>query len=174
MSLDLETVRTPAPALWPGLLLEPAGGITDDLIDACLEAYGPGHPDHFGSREAEAAELRRIVRGEEVGPLLGCSRIAWVGGRQVGAVLATGSEGEPPHGGPWLAQHFRAPGDDLAGVGRLLLETAIAAARAGGLATLGLAVSVRNPAVELYRATGFALVHTVLTLELPDRTRARI
>ena len=173
MTLDLLAAPVPPPEPPSGLLLEPAGGITDDLVGASLAAYGPGHPDHYGSREAEAAELRRIVRGEEVGPLLRCSRIAWVGGRQVGAALVTDSGGEPPLGGPWLAQLFRDPDPRFGGLGRLLLTAAMHAAQADGLRTVGLAVSVTNPAVALYRDVGFARVRTMVTVELPDRARAR-
>ena len=47
------------------------------------------------------------------------------------------------------------------------------AAQADGLRTVGLAVSVTNPAVALYRDVGFARVRTMVTVELPDRARAR-
>lgn len=65
------------------------------------------------------------------------------GGAVVGAALVNRTDGEPPYGGPWIAQVFREPG--ARGVGGALLRRALAIATRDGLPALGLAVTHGNP-----------------------------
>jgi len=53
------------------------------------------------------------------------------GGAVVGAALVNRTDGEPPYGGPWIAQVFREPG--ARGVGGALLRRALAIATRDGL-----------------------------------------
>lgn len=169
MTIDLRTAAAiPGVPLPAGVALEPLVAIGDDLGAANTGAYPPGHPDHrTEDPAAAAAELRRIARGEEVGPLLACSRVAVRSRRQVGASLVTDSGGEPPDGGPWLVELFRAPGPDLRGLGAALLAATLHAARGDGLATLGLAVSDGIAARRLYDGFGLALVSSSITVFIP-------
>lgn len=171
MSRDL--VRDPAPRAWleppvpAGVRLTTADRPAIDLAPACLAAYPSEHPDYdqIPTPERPELELEELMSGRMMGPLLGCSGLA-VGkeGAVLGAVLIAGTRGEPPLGGPWIAQLFRHP--DARGIGGPLLRRALAVATRDGLPAVGLAVTHGNPARALYEATGFAAVSSSLTVEL--------
>jgi GNAT superfamily N-acetyltransferase len=101
------------------------------------------------------------------GPLLDCSRLAVDAGRTVhAAAIITGLEGEPPFGGPWVAECFRDRDPRYAGAGRALLEHVLVQATRDGLHTLGLAVTHGNRARELYLELGFREIFTALSVDL--------
>ena len=126
-------------------------------------AYPPGHPDH--RPEPEEEELEEIMSGRLLGPLLRCSGLAVdPSGEVQGAILVCDSDGEPPFGGPWLAQIFRHP--DAPGLGSALLRRALAAGTRDGLPAIGLAVTHGNPARERYAAHGFAEVVESLSVDV--------
>jgi predicted N-acetyltransferase YhbS len=87
-------------------------------------------------------------------------------GRAIGAVLVTAADGEPPLGGPWLAQLFRDPDPAYAGTGRGLLQAALARLAAAELPALSLAVTDGNPAMHLYEALGFELALSSFSVDL--------
>lgn len=171
MSRDL--VRDPAPAEWleprapAGVRLTAVDRPAIDLAPACLAAYPREHHDydHIPTPERPEVELEEIITGRLMGPLLRCSGLA-VGedGAVLGAALVNGMPGEPPLGGPWIAQLFRHPG--APGTGVPLLRRALALATRDGLPAVGLAVTHGNPAAGLYAAHGFAEVLDSLTVEL--------
>lgn len=156
-----------APA--PGVSVVPAGATSPGaLLDAYVAAYPPGHPDHRPAldRDGEHEELRELMSGEVIGAQLACSRVAVAGGAEVGAALLYDHHGAPPLGGPWVGELFRHP-DAPAGTGAALLASALAAARAGGLATVGLVVTEGNPARRLYERAGFVERRRLLAVLLP-------
>jgi len=167
MSRDL--VHDPAPDGWLEPQLPAGVRLTDvdrpatELAPACLAAYPREHPD-FDDKPPEL-ELDEIISGRLMGPLLRCSGLA-VGedSRVLGAVLITGTPGEPPAGGPWIGQFFRRP--DARGTGTPLLRRALALATRDGLPAVGLAVTHGNPAFGLYEAHGFVAVLESLSVSL--------
>lgn len=167
MSRDLR--RDPAPAAWlapplpDGYRLTAVDRPARELAPVAELAYPPGHPDH--RPEPEEPELEAIMSGRLLGPLLPCSALALdADGEVAGAILVNDSDGEPPFGGPWLAQIFRRP--DAAGLGTALLRRALAAGTRDGLAAIGLAVTDANPARARYAALGFAEVLESLSVDV--------
>lgn len=170
MTRDLRPAVAPVtPAA--GVSVAPAGATAPDaLLDAYIAAYPPGHPDHRPGlgRDGEREELRELMAGEVIGTQLACSRIAVAGGEEVGAALLYDHRGVPPLGGPWVGELFRHP-DAPAGTGAALLASALSAARAGGMATVGLVVTEGNPARRLYERAGFVERQRLFAVLLPPR-----
>jgi hypothetical protein len=140
---DLEDVP-PEP---PGL--HPLDRSVAALLPAYEAAFPPGHPDRARRPDQH---LRTLMRGG----LLDGSGMALEGDRVVGAILV----GALDNDGPWVLEVFRDPGSP--GTGRALLERALA--RAQG--SLGLTVTEGNRAERLYRALGFKLRQTFLSVDL--------
>jgi GNAT superfamily N-acetyltransferase len=158
MSHDLRDVRADVDPRVVALLASP-----EELLPSHAAAYRPDHPDYAIAKDTSA--IGQLLRGELVGPLLGASRMAVVGGRIVGAAILNDFPGEPPYAGPWLSELFRDPA--VPGIGRELLRGALAAAAADGLPALGLVVSAGNPAGELYLEEGFRTVREDISVTLP-------
>ena len=60
--------------------------------------------------ERPEISLEALLSGQEMGPLLRASGLAVdAEGAVVGAILVCATGGEPPLGGPWVAQIFRDP-----------------------------------------------------------------
>jgi GNAT superfamily N-acetyltransferase len=160
--------RDPAPAEWaeaPGI--GPLDATASELLGVYAAAYPPGHVDwlYSGPPADYEADLEGLLDGRIAGPRLDVSRLAVdAAGRPAGALLVTQLQGEPPFGGPWVAELFRRPGDDLRGTGRALLQAGLAVATAGGLPALGLAVTEGNAAQALYESLGFTRVRTSLSV----------
>lgn len=149
---------------------EPAGyRLTDvdrpaaDLVDAFRAAYPPGHLDHREeSGEQVLTLLDGYLQGREFGPLLRGSGLAVVpDGPVVGAILIGTLPGDPPLNGPWVIEVFRHPAHP--GIGRALLERALAIADASAL---GLMVTEGNRARGLYERLGFRVVLTTLVVQI--------
>jgi GNAT superfamily N-acetyltransferase len=150
----------PTPRLPAGLRFAAADRPAADLVPAYLAAFAPGHPDRLEAEDAER-HLDAILAGR-LGPLLEGSGLALdAEERVVGAILlAVIAATEPPFGGPWVMELFRAP--DARGAGRALLERALAMSEG----SLGLAVTHGNPAEKLYAALGFERVFTAFSVDL--------
>jgi predicted N-acetyltransferase YhbS len=149
----------------------------DELLDAYVAAYGPGHPDHRAGlgREEERELLAHLMDGDEIGPLLPASRVALANrdGRVLGALLVHDFSGvAPPLGGPWVGELFAHP-DAPGGTGSALLATGIAAAGAAGLEALGLAVTDGNPAERLYARFGFREARRFVAVLVPGDVSRR-
>ncbi|MEZ5408489.1 MAG: GNAT family N-acetyltransferase [Acidimicrobiales bacterium] len=174
----------------PGLRIGPIDRPPAELVPLVLAAYPPDHVDHQGGDPAvEEAELRLLLGGELVGPLLagasaqitsvtsgGGTGGGGTGGGGTGgggtdevvaAVIVNRSDGEPPLGGPWVSQVLRRPGPRWAGLGTLVLRHALAALAEAGEASLGLAVTDGNPARHVYERLGFRLVASHRKLAIP-------
>jgi GNAT superfamily N-acetyltransferase len=170
MTRDLRAAVPPAPAGIPGFALVPAtADMAQALGEAAVAAYPAGHPDHDPERseEDEREALRRVMAGEAVGPLLPASVAARrEDGALAGAALVCRMPGEPPHGGPWVADLFRDPAAPR-GLGAALLAEAMRRCAAQGHEVLGLVVTLGNPAVALYERLGFTVAREVLSVLIP-------
>lgn len=163
------------PAEWeqgsfPGVRIGPIDRPAADLAPAMQAAVPPGHSDfELGDDELAnvVARLQRLFDGRAAGPLQACSRVAVdPGGRVRGAALVTEiAVRELPMGGLWLVELFREPG--WSGLGAALLHAALWQAAADGHTEIGLAVTEGNAARGLYEATGFELVSSWLSVDLP-------
>ncbi len=122
-----------------------------------LRAYPVGHPDYeYETVATTTNEIRRIGRGEVVGPYRAESTVARFGGEIVGACLICDHDGVPPMGGPWITEVFRDPKTPVRRVGTALITTALAHCHAAGLPALSLSVTHGNTnAFALYRSLGF-------------------
>ena len=171
MELDL---RTGVPVARPSAVTVGPMEVdrTADYGAIVSRAYPPGHPDHEpGDAEPEGAArtVAALLRGEQVGPWLPeASFDARDGDRVLGAVLL--SEMPPSmtyQGGPWVTEIFVDPAATGQGIGGTLLARAAAAVAAAGRPTLGLAVTVGNPAQRLYEALGFVTLQDIRQVVLP-------
>jgi GNAT superfamily N-acetyltransferase len=160
--------ETPSPP--PGVTIGPLDRGAAELGELYAAAYSPGHADwtYIGPPADPVAYLEALLDGATAGPRLEISRLAIAADRTpAGVLIVTRLDGEPPFGGPWVAELFRRPGSAHAGTGRALLLTVIAAAHAAGLPALGLAVSEGNPAERLYAALGFERILSALAVDVP-------
>lgn len=143
----------PAPA--DVAIAGPAGVGADDLLDAYVDAYPPGHPDHHAlDRDRQRAALEELMDGAVIGPLMPCSRVALLGARAVGAALVFDAREDEALGMPWLGELFRHPSAPR-GTGAALLGAALTAAADEGIERVGLRVTESNPARVLYERRGF-------------------
>lgn len=151
-----------------GLVLEPLERDPAELVDAYRSAYPPEHVDGaMRVDEDPRAELTDLVAGIATGRLLDCSGLAVDRGGVVrAAVIVTAAPGDPPFGGPWVAECFRDRHPRYAGAGRALLERALVRATRAGIPALGLAVTEGNRAQRLYAALGFRRVLTSISVDL--------
>ena len=156
-----EWAETPAPQ---GFRL--TGEIdTDALVEAHTLANPPGHPDHVPGQD-HARELSGLAAGLVLGPLV--REASW----QVedddgacGAVLVTDRPGETRRA--WVAELFVHPRHQGRGLGRVLLQRAVAGTRAAGIPALGLVVTDGNPARRLYEAAGFRRIRSGTNVDIP-------
>jgi GNAT superfamily N-acetyltransferase len=152
----------PTPTLPPGLRFAPADRPAAELLPAYLASHPPQHVDaHVLAGEDSGAHLARILSGAFGRPLAGSALAVDVDDRVVGAILVNEfADTDPPFGGPWVMELFRAPG--ARGAGRALLERALSVTDG----TLGLAVTHGNPAERLYAALGFKRAFTAFSVDL--------
>jgi GNAT superfamily N-acetyltransferase len=158
---------TPPP---PGVRLGPLDRGAEELAGLYVSAYPAGHADwtYVPPPADPVADLGGVLDGHVAGPVLDISLLALDGaGTPVGALILTAVPGEPPFGGPWVAELFRRPGPELRGTGRALLEAGLEAATVAGLPAMGLAVSEGNPAERLYAALGFERRLSSLSVDVP-------
>ena len=171
MELDL---RASPPVARPGPV--PIGPMeaarTADYGAIVSRAYPPGHPDHEPSDaepDGAARTVAALLRGEQVGPWLpDASFDARDDGRVLGAVLVSDMPSSMTYpGGPWVTEIFVEPDAAGRGIGGALLARAATALAAGDRSTLGLAVTVGNPARRLYESLGFVTLQDVRQIVLP-------
>jgi GNAT superfamily N-acetyltransferase len=171
MDLDLRAPRPPArPCAVPIGPMEV--GRTADYGLVVSRAYPPGHLDHEPSDaepEGAARTVAALLRGEHVGPWLAdASFDAREDGRILGAILL--SEMPPSStyaGGPWVTEIFVDPEATGRGIGGALLARAVTALIDADRSTLGLAVTVGNPAQRLYEASGFVTLQDIRQVVVP-------
>jgi GNAT superfamily N-acetyltransferase len=169
-SRDLEAHPAGEPGDPPaGIAIGPLDTDAAALAPLYRAAYPPEHVDwtYTGPPADYEDDLAGILDGGIAGPRLDISRLARdARGAPAAVLIATRLEGNPPFGGPWVAELFRRPGDDVRGAGRALLEATTAAATRAGLPALGLAVTDGNPARRLYESLGFERVLSSLVVVL--------
>jgi GNAT superfamily N-acetyltransferase len=166
----------PAPACWA----ETGYGVVAcdavppaEVFPAWRAAYGPGHPDHHETADAEllAGELVPLLAGRTHGPLLPCGGLMLRQDRVVAGVTVGTLGGEQPFGGPWVLDVFRDPAPRFAGLGGVMLRRTLALATLHGLPSLGLAVTEGNPARRLYERLGFRHTASSITVIVPGEAR---
>ena len=139
-----------------------------DILDAYRAAYStPGHPDPLPDRDDEVlAERLAPLLTARPSHLLPSSRLVVDPEDRVvaGAFLQATPRG------PWIADVFRRPGPDQAGLGSALLRQVLAGAAADGVRELGLAVTDGNPAQGRYARLGFRTTLSLTTLVMPEAT----
>ncbi len=151
----------------PRRLAPPVGYATFPLeadIDGLEGAEAAARPpDHVDYREVHATiadgSFRRLLAGELLGPVItsASAGLRLVSGKVVGGIVVVRWTAPAFWAGdPWIADIFIARDLQGRGLGSLLLDHAIAACAADGEATIGLSVTVGNPAEHLYRRRGFA------------------
>ena len=124
-------------------------------------AYGEGHLDHRpGGVDAHRHELLTLTTDPDKPLIPEASLVAAVDSRPVGGAVVQLSEDFQGFRGPWLMTLFSDPASGH-GAGRLLLATVITELRRLRLGPLWLAVTVGNPAADLYRNVGFT--HAIRT-----------
>lgn len=171
MELDLRSGPPPArPCAVPIGPMEVAR--TADYGAIVSRAYPPGHPDHEPSDaepEGAARTVAALLRGEHVGPWLPAASFdARDDDRVLGAVLISEMPPSTTYaGGPWVTEIFVEPDAAGRGIGGALLARAATALVAAERPTLGLAVTVGNPAHRLYEALGFVTLQDVRQVLLP-------
>ncbi|GAA1976813.1 hypothetical protein GCM10009798_42530 [Nocardioides panacihumi] len=168
MRHSLRDIPTPRPV--PGVTFRPwQSGDAEHLAAALMAAYGPEHPDPAGPDLSAAATSLRHTAEDPDNPMIGtATQVAVVDGAPVGAALVLRSDHVSGWHGPWLMNTFRAPDPALPGVGAAMLSRALEALRAGGETSLGLAVTVTNPARRVYERLGFDYHFEGWVLVLPE------
>ncbi|WP_203886987.1 GNAT family N-acetyltransferase [Planotetraspora kaengkrachanensis] len=164
MSCDLRG-RPPSKVRPPGgFRFVPCDRPPEDLLTTWTAAYPPDHPDHEPRDEAHtlSEHLVPLLRGEVVGDLLPCSRLAVdADDTVVGGVLVNDWRGTP-----LVSDIARHPAGSPAGLGSALLATVMDAAAADGHSAMDLAVTHANPARRVYERLGFTVVRTTVTVRI--------
>lgn len=143
----------------------------EELIALWARTNRPEHVDYDPRPVVEILthELQPLLDGVDVGALLPASAMLLDGGRIVACCLINDSAGDPPAGGPWVGDIFRDPDVHYAGTGAWLLRRAMVTLVRERRTTLGLAVTVGNPAQRVYQRLGFRELLHSRTLLLPVR-----
>ena len=174
MRYDLVTAPVPAgwaaPPLPAGLSFAPVDPDPERLFATWIRAYPPGHPDapNGNTRADFEADLAPLLSGKVLGPLLpvsGCVLDRAAPDRAVAACLVN----DWPDEGPWISEVFRDPEPRYAGIGAALLRRTLWLASEAGLRSIGLGVTVGNPAQRVYATVGFRVTSTSLTCIIPAR-----
>jgi GNAT superfamily N-acetyltransferase len=132
-------------------------GDAELLAPVLNAAYGPGHPDPRPPDDVASAVALRDLTDDPDNPLIAdASSVAVVDDRPAGAALVVRSEHITQWHGPWLMNVFRDPASPVRGIGPAMIVHALRTLAANGESTLGLAVTVTNPALRLYHRLGFS------------------
>ncbi|PKW17278.1 GNAT family N-acetyltransferase [Saccharopolyspora spinosa] len=161
----------PPPREWARLLpaqplrVVACGRPASELLGAWREAFPPDHPDRVPDSDQQVLTelLQPLLTGRVLGPVLACSALVVDAEDRVVAGLVVNDR----DGVPWVGYVFRRPATEFAGLGGLLLRRAMSWLSEQGWNEVGLAVTVGNPAQQLYARLGFTITGTKMTLELP-------
>lgn len=166
MVLDLTRPLAHAPVP-PGFTVAAAGA--EHLADygrVVSAAYGAGHIDHEPADDDPASAAQVIagyLAGDEPGPWIAAASCHAVGpDGEIAGVLVVSAY--TPGGGelrPWITDLTVDPRWAGRGVGAALVTAAAARLIERGDASVGLAVTVGNPARRLYERIGFRRAHEV-------------
>lgn len=173
MAVDLIAARTPeARAVPTDIRLETLGSDIEGIALAAADAVLPGHVDFGVWSGVDRFEYwRQLLAGEgpcgSVLPKASCV-VRDQGGAIVGALVVTDMPAsEWWAGDPWIPEVFVVSGHQGQGLGGLLVGHAVRACVDGGSRRLGLTVSDRNPARQLYERFGFQPFRTTWLVERP-------
>ena len=154
----------------PGLRVTPLrSASSSDLLPSWKRAYASPHPDHESGDDARLLrDCLEVVFDEEfLGPLHESSAVVRDdAGAVIAAIVIKLRADDPP--GPWISDVWVDPAAQGRGIGSALIRRALASLGTSGHASLGLAVTVGNPAEECYRALGFVVEHEAWRLLLPS------
>lgn len=132
------------------------------LAPAHERANPPGHPDHEPGLD-HVEDLRAMLEGRVLGPCV--TEATWQvgdGDGPCGAVVVVDRKGRG-----WVVDVFVDPAHQGRGLGRVLLQRAVAGTREAGLPSLGLAVSDGNPARHAYESLGFRAGRPGTNVDIP-------
>lgn len=159
-----EWAETPAPQGFRlSNALDAAG-----LVEAHTLANPPGHPDHEAGLD-HLDDLQSMIDGKVLGPRV--AEATWQvedGDGPCGAVIVVDRKGAERRG--WVVDVFVHPEHQGRGLGRVLLQRAVAGTRAAGLPRLALVVSDGNPARHAYDALGFRHLGSGTNVDMPLRS----
>lgn len=141
----------------------------DEIWALHQQAFGPDHPDRRHIRESDQqrrARFAELLGGAVFGPSRPGTACALAAERLVGlvAVFNLVDAAGPV---PWICSVFRSPDAQWRGLGGILVRHAVAAVHAAGWDRIGLAVTVGNPALELYLRLGFLVTDTAISVRIP-------
>lgn len=167
---DYEYDVASAPHEWAETPAPQGFRLTNDLdaaglVEAHTLANPPGHPDHEPDLD-HLDDLQAMVDGKVLGPRV--PEASWqVEDEQgpCGAVIVVDRKGESRRG--WVVEVFVHPMHQGRGLGRVLLQRAVAGTREAGLPVLGLVVSDGNPARKAYDALGFRHLRSGTNVDIP-------
>lgn len=165
MRIDL-TPERPFPAAPDGVELEPFDPATD--WEDWYSIYDTSFAEHWGHEQTSLADFRASIEAMDQ-PELDRWRFARVDGRRAGVCQPSGRYAD--HGGGWILNLGVLPEVRGRGVGRYLLEHALASYAAGGRSWAGLGVDTENVtgALRLYEAVGMS---PTLQIDAYERTVA--
>lgn len=143
----------PFPVAPVGVELEPFDPVAD--WEEWYSIYDASFADHWGHEQRSIEDFRSSVDAMDQ-PELDRWRFARVDGRRTGICQTSGRYAD--HGGGWVLNLGVLPGSRGRGVGRFLLEHALASYAADGRTWAGLGVDTENVtgALRLYEAVGMA------------------
>lgn len=138
----------------------------EDLFESWFAAYPPEHPDFLPGDKAHLIRehLQPLLDRSALGVNHRSSLAIFSHGKAHAGIIISLRDGEPPYGGPWVSEIWVSPELQGRGVGHYLLSQAQSALREDGFESLGLAVSVGNPAQRLYESHGFTVVSESWTI----------
>jgi len=165
LSLDHAPVdfRWQTPEFPSGLhLVSVQQGLVERIALASLIAYPPEHPDHAPGETVKVADAEQrysdLVNGRRTGELIPEASgvlLDEANNEVVGVAVITDLEASSVWpGGPWVADVFIVPAWHGSGLGRRLLQRAIAASKALGHRRIGLTVTERQSRCAPIRAAG--------------------
>lgn len=143
----------------------------EELAELSSLAYPPNHADYEPvDQEATIADLNALLTGKVLGPFdHDASGQIVINDQLAGVCIINIVPEDPPWGGPWVADLFRRPGADFAGLGELLLRRTIVRLAQRSETKLGLAVSDGNPAERLYQKLGFVAQTSTRKVRIPGQ-----
>ena len=142
----------------------------DALFDSWYAAYPPGHPDFLVGEKADLIRehLQPLLDRSALGANHRSSIALLENGNAKAGIIISLREGEPPYGGPWVSEIWVSPTLQQRGIGHYLLHQAQFALHHDGYQSLGLSVSVGNPAQRLYETHGFRVVSESWTIRINE------
>lgn len=163
--------RAQHPSTDASLPVVPISASTTELAELNVRAYPPGHVDFETNDAAEAQKaIDAMLDGTLIGPFMeSASAMVTDADRPVAVLIVNRMPDHAIPGGPWVTELFRDPDPAYRGLGTSLLNRAVRTLRLEGETSLSLVVTDGNPALEVYRRSGFDLVASRRKLLIPTK-----